>query len=110
MPPSQEHKYIVQARDSLTEWPKWRALTRETGRMIGKFIFDEILCHWSRLEEIVIDNRTPFVAALDWIMKHYHIHHIRISVYNFQSNGVVETIHQTIRDGLIKMCAGDIKK
>ena len=78
--------------------------------MIGKFIFDEILYHWSRLEEIVIDNRTPFVAALDWIMECYHICHIRILAYNSQSNRVVETIHQTIRDSLIKICAGDIKK
>jgi len=110
MPPSQGHKYIVQARDSLTGWPEWKALTRETGRTIGQFIFDEILCRWGGLEEIVTDNGTPFVAALDWIAEHYHIYHIRISAYNSQSNGVVETTHRTIRDGLIKMCAGNIKK
>ena len=110
MPPSQGHKYIVQARDSLTGWPEWKALTCETGRTIGQFIFDEILCRWDGLEEIVTDNGTPFVAALDWIAERYHIRHIRISAYNSQSNGVVETTHRTIRDGLIKMCVGNIKK
>jgi len=67
MPPSQGYKYIVQARDSLTGWPEWRALTRETGRTLGQFIFEELLCRWGGLEEIVTDNGTPFVAALEWI-------------------------------------------
>jgi hypothetical protein len=37
---------IVQARCSLTAWPEWRALRMETGRTIGAFIFEEILCRW----------------------------------------------------------------
>ncbi|KXN84081.1 hypothetical protein AN958_00481, partial [Leucoagaricus sp. SymC.cos] len=64
---------------------------------------------WGGLEEIVTDNGTAFVVALDWIADWYHIRHIRISAYNSQSNGVVETTHRTIRDGLVKMCAGFIK-
>jgi len=110
MPPSQGYKYIVQARDSLTGWLEWRVLTRETGRTLGQFIFEELLCRWGGLEEIVTDNRTPFVAALEWIATRYHIHHIRISAYNSQANGVVETTHWTIRDSLVKMCAGNIKR
>jgi len=110
MPLSQGHKYIVQARDSLTGWPEWKALTCETGRTIGQFIFDKILYHWDGLKEIVTDNETLFVATLDWIAECYHIHYIRISAYNSQSNGVVEMIHWTIRDSLVKICAGNIKK
>jgi len=110
MPLSQGHKYIIQARDSLTGWPEWKTLTRETSRTIGQFIFDEILCHWDRLKEIVIDNETLFVAALDWIAEHYHIHYIQILAYNSQSNGVVEMTYRTIRDSLVKICAGNIKK
>jgi len=64
MPPSQGYKYLVQAHDSLTGWPEWRALTCETGRTLGQFIFKELLCRWSRLEEIITDNGTLFVAAL----------------------------------------------
>ena len=110
MPPSQGYKYIVQACDSLTGWLEWRALTRETGRTLGQFIFEELLCQWGGLEEIVTDNGTLFVAALEWIATQYHIHHIRISAYNSQANRVVETTHRTIRDSLVKMCAGNIKR
>jgi len=42
-------------------------------RILKQFIFEEILCHWEGLEEIVMDNGTAFVAALDWIAERYHI-------------------------------------
>ena len=107
MLPSQGYKYLVQARDLLTGLPEWRALTHKTGRTLGQFIFEELLCQWGRLEEIVTGNGTPFVAALEWITTQYHICHIRISAYNSQANRVIETIHQTIRDSLVR-CVQEI--
>jgi len=59
MPPLQGYKYLVQVCDLLTGWPEWRALTRETGRTLGQFIFDELLCRWGGLEEIVTDKWDP---------------------------------------------------
>ncbi|KXN90770.1 hypothetical protein AN958_03627, partial [Leucoagaricus sp. SymC.cos] len=61
------------------------------------------------LEEIVTDNGMAFVVALDWIADWYHICHIWISAYNSQSNGIIETTHRTVCDGLVKMCTGSIK-
>jgi hypothetical protein len=78
--------------------------------MIGSFIFKEILCRWGGLEEIVTNNGMPFVAALDWLAEKYHIHHIHISAYNSQLNGVVETTHRMVREALIKTCEGDMRK
>jgi hypothetical protein len=83
-------------------------LRKETGRTLGAFIFEEILCRWGGIEEIVTDNGTPFVAALDWLAQKYHIQHIRISAYNSKANGLVERSHRTIRDSLVKACNGDI--
>jgi len=85
-------------------------LTRKTGRTLGQFIFEELLCRWGGLEEIVIDNRTPFVAALDWIATRYHVQHIWISAYNSQSNGVVEMTYRMVWDTLIKVCKGNMKR
>jgi transposase InsO family protein len=90
MPPAGGYRYIVQARCSLTAWPEWRALRTETGRTIGAFIFEEILCRWGAVGEIVTDNGTAYVAALDWLVDRYGIRHIRISAYNSQANGIVE--------------------
>jgi hypothetical protein len=82
----------------------------ETGRTIGAFIFEEILCRWGAVEEIVTDNGTAYITALDWLALRYDIRHIRISAYNSQANGVVERQHRTIRDSIIKACDGDINK
>ena len=110
MPLVSGFRYIVQARCSLTAWPEWRALRTETGRTLGNFIFEEILCRWGAVEEIVTDNGTTYVASLDWLASKYGIQHIRISAYNSRANGIVERQHRTIRESLVKACDGDISK
>jgi len=55
------------------------------------------LCRWDAVEEIVTDNGTAFVAALDLLADRYGIRHIRISAYNSRANGIVERQHRTIR-------------
>jgi len=82
MPLASGFRYIVQARCSLTAWPEWRVLRMETGRTLGAFIFEEILCRWGAVGEIVTDNGTAYVATLDWLATRYGIRHIRISAYN----------------------------
>lgn len=104
MPPANKFRYIVQARCSLTSWPEWRPLRRENQQTLGDFIFEEILCRWGGVEEIVTDNGTPFIAAVDYLAERYGIRHIRISAYNKQANGAVETKHFDVREALMKLC------
>jgi len=62
------------------------------------------------VEEIVTDNGTAYVAALDWLASKFRICHIRISAYNSRANGIVERQHRTIRESLVKTCEGDNSK
>jgi transposase InsO family protein len=110
MPLALGFRYITQARCSLTAWPEWRPLRAETGRTLGAFLFEEVLCRWGAVEEIVSDNGTPYVAALDWLADRYGIKHIRISAYNSRANGIVERQHRTIRESLVKACEGNVSK
>jgi hypothetical protein len=64
--------------------------TSQVSHSIGSFIFEEILCRWGAVEEVVTDNGTAYVAALDWLADKFGIRHIRISAYNSQANGIVE--------------------
>ena len=73
MPPTGGFRYITQARCSLTAWPEWRTLHTETGCTLGMFLFEEVLCRWGAVEEIVTDNGTPYVAMLDWLADRYSI-------------------------------------
>lgn len=110
MPVANKFRYIVHARDSLTAWPEFRALRKESAATIGDFIFEEILCRWGALEELVTDNGSPYVAAVEYLAKKYHIHHIRISGYNSQANGLVENRHFHVRESIMKAVEGDETK
>jgi len=75
-------RYLIQACCSLTTWPEWHALRTETRHTVGNFIFEDILCHWGAVEEIITDNGSAYVAALEWFTKKFSINHIRILAYN----------------------------
>jgi hypothetical protein len=108
--PSAGYKYIVQARCSLTHWPEWEMLRKETAKNIATFILRNIIYRWGTLIEIVTDNGAPFVKALTYLAKHYHITHIRISGYNSRANGLVERSHFDVRQALFKACDGEESK
>ena len=108
MPHHSGLQYIIQARCSLTLYAKFKMLVQENRQAIGKFIFQEILCHWGTIAEIITDNRTPIIAALDWLSEKYHINHIWISAYNKQANSLVERSHPSICESMVKACNGDI--
>ena len=77
---------------------------------IGDWIFQDILCHWGSICETVTDNSAPFIKALDYLAKWYHIYHIMISRYNSRANGIVERSHFDVRQALVKACDRDISK
>ena len=110
MPPSGSYKLITQARCSLSTWPEWRALRAETAKTLGDWMYEDILCRWGALREIVTDNGPAFLAALDYLSKRYHIRHIRISGYNSRANGLVERTHFDVRQSLFKAVDGDQSK
>jgi len=68
-------------------------LRHENSRTLGSFVFEDILCRWGAVEEIVTDNGPAFVQAVEYLSKQYHINHIRISPYNSCANGPVERCH-----------------
>jgi hypothetical protein len=41
--------------------------------MLGSFIFEDILCRWGAVGEIVTDNGMAYIAALDWLSSRYGI-------------------------------------
>ncbi len=110
LPPSNGFRYIIQARCSLTHYPEYRALRTQTAQTVGDWIFQDLLCRWGALSEIVTDNGAPIISACDHLSKKYKVHHIRISGYNSQANGLVERSHFDVRQSLYKASEGDETK
>ena len=107
MPCSGGFAYITQGRCSLTHYPEFCMLWKEMAQSLGDWIFQDVLCRWGTLVEIVSDNGKPFVATLGYLEKKYHVKHIRISGYNSRANGIVERSHFDIRQALYKALDGD---
>jgi hypothetical protein len=106
MPKAGGYRTVVQARCSLSGYVEGRRLRTETGETIAAFIFEDILCRWGAVEEIVTDNGGAFVKALEILGKRYKIFNIRISAYNSRANGLVERAHRPVRESLMKAAGG----
>lgn len=110
MPPAQGYKYIVAARDDLSGAAEGRKLKKISAQGVARFIFEELICRYGNIQEIVTDNGPETKAATEELLKTYNIKHIRISPYNSQANGVVERGHFTIREALLKTISHNVTK
>lgn len=110
MPTSNGCKYIVHGRCHLSQWAEARALAKETAATIGRWLFEEIVCRWGCLVEIVTDNAGVFKAAVKWLEDKYGIKGIAISAYNSRANGSIERPHWDVKQSLYKACGGDVSK
>src|ERR1700761_954778 len=110
MAPSNGCKCLVHGRCALTAWMEGRSLRKETGRTIGQWLWEDVICRWGSLMEIVTDNGSAFLAAMEWLKEKYGIENIRISPYNSQANGLVERAHYDVHTSLLKAANGDESK
>ena len=110
MPKSKGLRYIVAATDDLSAAGEGRALSNNTATLIGKFLWEEILCRYGAVGQITTDNGPEVQAAVTHLMNRWHIPKITISPYNSKANGVVERRHFIIREAIVKSCEGDTSR
>jgi transposase InsO family protein len=109
LPSSNGYRYLAQGRCSISGWPEWRMFTNETAAALGNFVFEEVLCRWGAVVEIITDNGSAWVKAIEWLSKRYGINHIKVSGYNSHANGIVECRHYDVREAISKACEGDLQ-
>jgi hypothetical protein len=110
LPRSGGFAYIVQGQCLLTGYLEFHMLHKETAQALGDWIFQDVLCQWGTLVEIISDNGRSFVAALSYLECKYHIKHIRISGYNLRANSIVKQLHFNVRQAMFKVADGDQNK
>lgn len=108
-PKSAGYEYIVHGRCSLSSWVEGRPLKKETAKAIAQWLFEDVICRWGCLLEIVTDNGKQYVAVLEWLKK-WGIKGIRISAYNSKAQGKIERPHGDLRDSLYKATGGNPSK
>lgn len=108
MPKAGKFRYIVAARDDLTQAAEGRALARANSKALANFFWEEIICRYGVIGEVVTDNGKEVQGAFTILMDRYGIPQIKISEYNSKANGVVERGHFIIRQSLIKVAGSKI--
>ena len=106
MPKIGNYRYVIHARCAMTSYPEGRATTTNSHSVIADFIFQDILCRWGALAELITDNGPAYIAALDLLADRYGIRHIRISGHNSRANGIIESKHFDVREAIMKTCKG----
>jgi len=85
-------------------------LREETARTIALWLFEDIICRWGCISEIITDNASTYRAAVAWLENKYGLKGIRISSYNSKANGRIERPHWDIRQMLYKVTDGNPAK
>jgi hypothetical protein len=110
MPTAQGYKYIVAARDDLSQAAEGRALKTANSITVSKFLWEEIICRYGAIGVVVTDNGPEVQKAFEILVEKYNLPQVKISAYNSPANGVVERGHYIIREALVKACEGNINR
>ena len=102
--------HIVHGRCGMTSWMEGRAVRDENGKTIANWLFEDIICRWGCITEIVTDNGGPYRLAVAWLEQKYGIKGIKISSYNSKANGKIERPHWDVRQMLYKATGGNPSK
>nr|GFB20004.1 reverse transcriptase domain-containing protein [Tanacetum cinerariifolium] len=94
-------KFLIVAMDYFTKWIEAKAVATITGGQVKKFVWDNIVCRFGILGEIISDNGKQFTdnPFKDWCDK-LNITQRFTSVKHPQSNGLVERANRSLREGI----------
>jgi hypothetical protein len=109
-PKSNGCSHIIHGRCGMTSWMEGRAVREENGKTIANWLFEDIICRWGCITEIVTDNGGPYRAAVAWLEQKYGVKGIRISPYNSKANGKIERPHWDVRQMLVKATDDNLSK
>ncbi|GJV10666.1 reverse transcriptase domain-containing protein [Tanacetum coccineum] len=103
-------KFLIVAMDYFTKWIEAKAVATISGGQVKKFVWDNIVCRFGLLGEIVSDNGKQFNnnPFKDWCEK-LNITQRFTSVKHPQSNGLVERANRSLGEG-IKALLGEGNK
>ena len=110
MPKARGKQWLIACRDDLSGVTECKAIARAKAKVIARFFLKRIILRYGIVQEVVTDNGPEFSREFAELLKRYGLHHIKITPYNSQANGVVERGHYNIREALVKMSEDNISQ
>ncbi|GJY02552.1 reverse transcriptase domain-containing protein, partial [Tanacetum coccineum] len=94
-------KFLIVAIDYFTKWIKAKPVATITGNQVKRFVWDNIVCRFGLLGEIISDNGKQFQdnTFKDWCEKLCIRQHFA-SVKHPQTNSLVERANRSLGEGI----------
>ncbi|GJY77236.1 reverse transcriptase domain-containing protein [Tanacetum coccineum] len=94
-------KFLIVTMDYFTKWIEGKVVATITGNQVKKFVWDNIVCRFGLLGEIISNNGKQFSdnPFKDWCDK-LNITQRFASVKHPQSNGLVERANRRLGEGI----------
>jgi hypothetical protein len=97
-------KYLVLAREDLTNQVKGRALRSKETSSVCKFLLEDVICRYGCVGKIVADRGELDANEAKEFFSRMGIKLSLTIAYNLEANGKVERGHSPIVKALVKAC------
>jgi hypothetical protein len=105
----EQKKYLVLAREDLTNQVEGRALRRKTCSAICRFLLEEVFCRYGCVGQVIADRvELDSENAREFFAKH-GVWLTLTTTYNPEANGKIERGHSPIVKALAKTCDEKVK-
>jgi hypothetical protein len=101
-------RYLVLAREDLTNQVEGRALQNKTTAAVCRFLVEEVVCRYGCVGKIVADRGELDAQEAEELFDRLGIKLSLTTAYNPEANGKVERGHGPIVKALVRACDGQV--
>ena len=104
-----QRKYLVLAREDLSNQVEGRALRKKTSATVCRFLLEEVFCRYGCVGQVVADRGD---LNSNEARVFFGKHGVRLTLtiaYNPEANGKIERGHSPIVKALVKAYNGNVK-
>ena len=101
-------KYLVLAREDLTNQVEGRALTNKTTAGVCKFLLEDVICRYGCVGKIVADRGELNAHEATELFERLGVKLSLTTAYNPEANGKIERGHGPIVKAIVRACDGRV--
>ena len=102
-------RYLVLAREDLTNQVGCRALTNKTTVAVCRFLVEDVICHYGCVGKVVADRGELDAQQAEELFGRLGVNLSLTATYNLEANRKVERGHGSIVKALVHACKGRVR-
>ena len=103
-----QKRYLVLAREDLTNQVEGRALTNKTTAALCRFLIEDVICRYGCVGKIVADPGELDAGEAEELFDRLGVKLSLTTAYNPEANGKIERGHDPIVKAMVRACEGRV--